>query len=75
MPRLPQVTGPEAIRAFAKIGYVLSRIRSSHPILTHPDRPLLSIPVHGNKPLGRGLLRSLIRDAGLSVAEFIALLD
>ncbi|MCI0457571.1 MAG: type II toxin-antitoxin system HicA family toxin [Gemmataceae bacterium] len=75
MPRLPQVTGPEAVRAFVKSGYILTRIRSSHHILTHPVRPLLSVPVHGNQPLGAGLLRSLIRDAGLTVAEFLALLD
>lgn len=34
---------------------------------------VLSIPDH--KTLDRGLLRALIRDAGLSVADFISLLD
>jgi predicted RNA binding protein YcfA (HicA-like mRNA interferase family) len=30
----------------------------------------LSIPIHGNKTLGTGLLASLIEDAGLTVEEF-----
>ena len=43
-------------------------------ILVKPGVPAnLSIPDH--RELDRGLLRGLIRDAGLSVDQFIALLD
>jgi predicted RNA binding protein YcfA (HicA-like mRNA interferase family) len=76
MPKLPAVTGPQAIRAFTKVGYVLTRIRSSHHVLKRPGSPkVLPVPVHGSRPLKPGTLRSLIRDAGLTVEEFIALLD
>jgi hypothetical protein len=41
--------------------------------MTRPGRPgLLSIPMHD--PVKRGTLRRLIRDAGLTVDEFVALL-
>ena len=43
-------------------------------ILVKPGVPVnLSVPDH--RELDRGLLRGLIRDAGLTVEEFVALLD
>jgi predicted RNA binding protein YcfA (HicA-like mRNA interferase family) len=76
MPKLPPVSGPDAIRAFQKAGFRVVRIRGSHHIMAkegHPAR--LSVPVHGNKPVAKGTLRSLIDAAGLTVAEFVELLD
>lgn len=72
MAELPTVTGPQAIKAFSKLGFVRDRIKGSHHILKKEGHPyVLSIPVHrGN--LKRGLLRSLIRDAGATVDEFLA---
>jgi len=41
-----------------------------------PGHPLLlTIPVHASQSLKAGTLRSLIRDAGLTVEEFVQLLD
>ncbi|MBW3542123.1 MAG: type II toxin-antitoxin system HicA family toxin [Planctomycetes bacterium] len=72
MSELPVVSGKEAIRAFTKLGYSETRISGSHHILQKPGhRYALSIPVHGNTALKRGTLRGLIRDAGVSVAEFV----
>lgn len=74
MPQLPVVSGRGARRAFEKAGWVFNRQRSSHMILVKPGVPVnLSVPDH--RELDRGLLRGLIRDAGLSVDKFIALLD
>ncbi len=42
-------------------------------ILVHPDRRRLSVP--NQRELGRGLLRALIRDAGLTREEFFQLLN
>lgn len=72
MAELPRVSGDEACRAFAKFGFTLDRISSSHHILRKPGfRNALSVPIHGNKPLKKGTLRSLIRDAGISVEQFV----
>ena len=73
-PALPVVSGADAIRAFARIGYEVSRQKGSHVRLIHPDkrsRAPLTVPLH--KELDIGLLRALIREAGLSVDEFLAL--
>ncbi|HDY74100.1 MAG TPA: type II toxin-antitoxin system HicA family toxin, partial [Euryarchaeota archaeon] len=34
----------------------------------------LSVPVHKSKPVKRGTLRDLIKDAGLTVEEFLKLI-
>lgn len=73
MPPLPVVSGREAVRAFRRAGWVVARQSESHIILVKPGVPVnLSIPDHS--VLDRGLLRKLIRAAGLSVDEFLHLL-
>ena len=74
MPKLPVVSGRQARRAFEKDGWVFDRQRSSHMVLVKPGVPVnLTLPDH--RELDRGLLRGLIRDAGLTVKQFIDLLD
>ena len=74
MPRLPIISGAQAVRAFEKIGYEFSNQTGSHIILrtSEPPHRHLSIPNH--RELARGLLRGLIRDAGLTTEQFIELL-
>ena len=72
MARLPLLSGDEFVRAVAKIGFALDRTEGSHMILLGPAGRRLSVPRH--KELGRGLLRALIRDAGLTREEFLDLL-
>ena len=75
MPRLPKVTGREAIKAFSRLGFKLDRIDGSHHVLVKDDHLYhLTVPVHGRRPLAPGTLRSLIRGAGISVGEFVELL-
>ena len=72
MARLPVISGDDFVKAMRKIGYVWDHTEGSHMILFHSSRGRLSVPRH--KELGRGLLRALIRDAGLTRNELIALL-
>jgi predicted RNA binding protein YcfA (HicA-like mRNA interferase family) len=75
MSRLPAASGQEAVRVFERIGYRVVRRRGSHIRLrdeTHSNHLPLTVPDH--KTLKPGLLRRLIRDAGLSVEQFTELL-
>ncbi len=72
MARLPVISGDEFAKAIRKIGYVWDHTEGSHMILLHPSGRRLSVPRHAE--LGRGLLRALIRDAGLNREQFIRLL-
>jgi predicted RNA binding protein YcfA (HicA-like mRNA interferase family) len=74
-PKLPVVSAQEAIRVFEKVGYEVVRQRGSHIRLrdyTNPAHPPLTVPNH--RELKSGLLRRLIRDANLTVEEFIELM-
>jgi predicted RNA binding protein YcfA (HicA-like mRNA interferase family) len=75
MPKLPVVTGNELIRALEKEGFVTVRQRGSHVRMEHEDGRAVTIPVHGNRAIGRGLLRKILRDAELTVEELVTLLD
>ena len=75
MPELPVVSGPEAVRALERAGFVVRRHIGSHVILRHPvTRVAVPVPVHGGKDLKPGTLRGIIRDAGLTIEEFRRLL-
>jgi predicted RNA binding protein YcfA (HicA-like mRNA interferase family) len=75
VPKLPVISGKEAGRAFEKDGWTFVRLaRDRHRVYRKQGRIMaLSIPEH--KVLDRGLLRSLIRDAGITVERFIGLLE
>jgi predicted RNA binding protein YcfA (HicA-like mRNA interferase family) len=73
MPKLPIVSGGEAVKIFCSMGYHVVRQRGSHIRLHHDFKKPLTIPNH--KVVSRGLLRTLIRDAGISVEEFCKLAD
>jgi predicted RNA binding protein YcfA (HicA-like mRNA interferase family) len=72
--KLPVVSGAQAIKAFCRAGWIQDRQEGSHVTLVQPGSPVvLTVPLH--KELGRGLLRSLIRKAGMTVDEFVRLLS
>jgi len=75
MPALPRVTGREVVRALQRLGWVVVVQKGSHAQLKHPDRGgRVTVPLHAGKTIGPGLLRSILAQGGLTVAEFIAAL-
>ena len=76
MSEVPRITGKEAIKAFERAGFLVARIKGSHHIMKRTGwSKRLSIPVHGPEILGLGLLRSQIKHAGLTVEQFVDLLN
>ncbi len=73
MAQLPVISGAQAVRAFGKSGWTKDRQRGSHLVMLKPGCNVsLSVPQH--RELAPGTLRALIRAAGMTVDEFIALL-
>lgn len=73
MTRLPVVSGAQCVRALEKIGFVVYRQRGSHITLIRTQPPAqTTIPNH--RELDRGTLRAIIRQAGLTVEEFVNLI-
>ena len=72
MTRLPVLSGREVVKALSRIGYYVRDQKGSHVHLRHPERPPLTIPMH--QEVARGTLRAIIRDAGLTMEDFLDLL-
>jgi predicted RNA binding protein YcfA (HicA-like mRNA interferase family) len=73
MPRLPRVSGAEAIRALERLGFTQIRQRGSHVVLKRvgPDRVAgCVVPMHIE--LATGTLRSILKQAGITIDEFVA---
>ena len=74
MTRLPALNGKELIVALKTGGVEVIRIKGSHHFVRHTDGRATVIPVHAGETLGPGLLSQLLRDAGLSRDELLALI-
>jgi predicted RNA binding protein YcfA (HicA-like mRNA interferase family) len=73
MSKLPVISGQKCLRALEQAGFYLRRQTGSHMILRR-DEPFAQVVVPDHKVLDRGTLRAIIRQAGLSVNEFVGLL-
>jgi predicted RNA binding protein YcfA (HicA-like mRNA interferase family) len=73
MTRLPGISGRECIKALEKAGFYFKRQEGSHIILRR-DEPFAQVVVPEHDELDRGTLRAIIRQASLSVDEFLRLL-
>ena len=73
MPKMPCISGREAVRAFEKAGWEVARQRGSHRVLTKPGS-IYTLSIHLHRTLGPGLLRHQIRKAELTIEEFTELL-
>ena len=73
MKQLPRISGQECVKALDKEGFYFKRQHGSHIILRR-DNPFAQLVVPNHKELDRGTLRAIIRQADLSVEEFIKLL-
>lgn len=69
MPELPRISGDQAIKVFVLLGFQQVRQKGSHVVMRRGDKGCV-IPRH--KELAVGTLRSAIRQAGISVEEFVA---
>ena len=68
MPDLPSISGQEAVKVFNRLGFNAVRQRGSHVVL-RKDSCGCVIPLH--KSLAKGTLRGAIKQAGLSVEQFL----
>lgn len=74
MSRLPALKVKDIIRRLTKAGYAKWRQSGSHlSMYRQSDNRTVTIPVHFGKDVPRGTLRAIIREAGMSVDEFISL--
>lgn len=69
MPKLANISGKEAVKAFLKFGYQYSHTSGDHAILQKPGGPTLSIPLH--KEVAPFLLKAQVKRANIPLEDFI----
>jgi predicted RNA binding protein YcfA (HicA-like mRNA interferase family) len=75
MPRLPRISGREAVRALEKLGFVQVRQRGSHVALkkkTSGGELGCVVPLHPE--LALGTLRSILKKANIPPPDFLGAL-
>jgi len=70
VPKLPGVNHQQAIKAFEKAGFWISR-QGKHVTMTNGER-VITIP--RANPINAFTMAGIVRDAGLSIREFKKLL-
>lgn len=73
MPQLPVLKAREIVRALERAGFVRGRQAGSH-LRMHRGDTDVTVPLHGPRDVKRGTLASILRQAELSVDEFLDLL-
>ncbi len=72
MSRMPQTNARQLIRFLESEGFVEEWQSGSHLTLRHGARGVtVTVPVHTGQDLGRGLAIRILKDAGLSVDDYV----
>ncbi len=74
MPKLPRVTARQIVAVLEKAGFFLARQSGSHMIYKSAADKRVTVPFHASKILHPKVLKSILRDAGLSVETLNQLL-
>lgn len=68
MPKLPRVSGAEVVRALQRMGFAVARQRGSHIVLR---RGTSGCVVPNHRELETGTLAGVLKQAGVSVEDFL----
>ncbi len=69
---MKNITGKELCKILEKNGWSLARINGSHHIYVKDGEDAkIVVPVHGNKTVKTGLLKALLKTAGLLSLYFL----
>ena len=71
MPKLPGINHLDVVRALEKASFQIAR-QGKHIVMTKDDGRIITIPRHN--PVNAFTMAGIIRDAGLTIEEFKALL-
>jgi predicted RNA binding protein YcfA (HicA-like mRNA interferase family) len=67
---MKSVSGKKFCKILERRGWVQKRIKGSHHIYFQPTaQKIITVPVHGNRDIPVGTLKSLMRDADLAEAD------
>jgi len=65
--KLPRITARQIIKVLEKSGFTLARQSGSHKIYKNSFGKRTTVPFHGDKILHPKVLKSILRDADLTI--------
>lgn len=68
--RLRPLTYRKVAKRLEQLGFKKIRQKGSHVFFRHQDGRTAIVPNHPGEDIGKGVLRKIIRDLGISVEEF-----
>lgn len=72
MSRMPQVTATDLLRFLKSHGFIEDRQTGSHLTLWNPSTNIsITIPIHSNCDIGRGLAIRILKDAGFTAEDYL----
>lgn len=71
--KLPRITGSQVAKALEKLGFGLARQSGSHKIYKNAQGKRVTVPSHKGKVLHPKVLKSILKDADVSLDEFLKL--
>jgi len=67
MSRIPTLTARKLIKILKKDGFIYDHASGSHHIFYHPLKKIaVSVPVHQDRDLGRGITKAILKDAKIN---------
>ena len=64
--KFPVLNSRELVRVLEKKGFLFSRQTGSHAIYINNEGIRVTVPIHGKKDIGKGLLKQILADANIS---------
>ncbi len=74
MPKISPINADKLIRVLEREGYRVTRQKGSHIIMMNAKKNKIVIPMHPGKEIKIGLLRAILKEAGIGREEFQKLL-
>ena len=69
--KLPSFNSRQVISILKKRSFALDRQSGSHAVFIHPDGRRTTVPIHGKRDLGKGILYQIMKDADLTLEDMM----
>ena len=67
--KLPRITASDIINVLERVGFSLARQSGSHKIYKNTEGKRITVPFHAGKTLHPKILKSIIKDADISIEK------
>ena len=71
MSKLPILSAGKVLKILGKAGYDIDHQTGSHIILRNKNHPYRRVTVPNHREIARGTLRSIIKQSGLDLEDFL----